>query len=367
MEDTFYQKFKHVGFAFIKPGFEDVHDPLVNDFEEHGLSLVYEKHLVLPEPAFEYIYRDALDKHFYEDMKHYLGNHAVTAMLLSHDTENAQSLLHDLKSGGNGRPNLRDKYRQKNKPWITDDEINLWNNGIHPDQYGTTVALTQENVFHAADDTKDALLTLKTIKEKEGHFITPGDIKEYQLGWLASLVDLEEIMDSIRKQIKSRSWKSADHINEEDRELPINQVYVWIISSDGKIAVVSKDGKKWQLPGGKPIAGETPIETASREVFEETGVSINPEETPYKFFGYYDIVESDKYGQNDRYLQVRYSVCLHEPSDLIALDPSNEDEEQMEAEQIQFADFVSPSELVRRIPWARESLEMQQAYLSIRS
>ena len=213
-----------IGFAFVKPGFEEIHDALVADFSEHGLEVAHEKQLILPEPAFEFIYRDSVDKHFYADMKHYLSTHAVIAMMITHPKENAQSLLLDLKHGYNGRPNLRDKYRPKDRRWVTKEEIVLWNQGVHPDQYKTTVTLTQANAFHTADDTMDALLTLHAIKENVGHFITPGDVKTNKLGWLATVVDLGEIMDSIRRQLKSRTWKSGAAVEQEDQHLPVNQV-----------------------------------------------------------------------------------------------------------------------------------------------
>jgi len=73
-----------------------------------------------------------------------------------------------------------------------------------------------------------------------------------------------------------RSWKSADKIEPIDSELPVRQVYVWVSTQDECIAIVSKDGEKWQLPGGKPEPGETLKETAVREVYEETGINLAP-------------------------------------------------------------------------------------------
>ncbi len=78
-------------------------------------------------------------------------------------------------------------------------------------------------------------------------------------------------MDTIRKTIKARTWKDGKEIRPEDQILPVNQVYAWLFTRDNKIAIVSKDGRKWQLPGGKPNKHETYLQTIVREVEEETG------------------------------------------------------------------------------------------------
>jgi len=45
-----------------------------------------------------------------------------------------------------------------------------------------------------------------------------------------------------------------------------------IIFFDGKnVLLLKKHGGRWVFPGGKPIQGETPLETAKRETKEEVG------------------------------------------------------------------------------------------------
>jgi 8-oxo-dGTP pyrophosphatase MutT (NUDIX family) len=58
------------------------------------------------------------------------------------------------------------------------------------------------------------------------------------------------------------------------------------IYKDGKdhyIPIVKNQGGHFGLPKGTPEDGEKPVETAKRELFEETGVMVNAVE-PDKFF-----------------------------------------------------------------------------------
>lgn len=54
-----------------------------------------------------------------------------------------------------------------------------------------------------------------------------------------------------------------------------------------------KDSRKWAVPGGGMEEGELPLETAVREVFEETGIELDSQKV--KFFKDYqwDIWELD--------------------------------------------------------------------------
>ena len=207
-------------------------------------------------------------------------------------------------------------------------------------------------------------MSLCAIKENAGHFLTPGDIKYNRLGWLAQAINLGDIMDTIRKTIKARTWKDGKEIHPEDQTLPVNQVYAWLFTHDNKIAIVSKDGRKWQLPGGKPNKHETYLQTIVREVAEETGINTDSVSSQYKFFGYYDILETDNLKNDDEYLQLRVSLKLNKNADEYILHQQNEDKKQIQEEQIRYAKFVTVDELTQHIPWASESAELKAAIQS---
>ena len=51
------------------------------------------------------------------------------------------------------------------------------------------------------------------------------------------------------------------------------------VRADGRVLTVRKRGtRRYMLPGGKPEAGERAIETAVREVREELGIHVRPDE-----------------------------------------------------------------------------------------
>jgi len=46
-----------------------------------------------------------------------------------------------------------------------------------------------------------------------------------------------------------------------------------VVNSDGKVLVVDQRGTSWSLPKGHIDDGETPLQTAKREIYEESGIS----------------------------------------------------------------------------------------------
>ena len=171
-------------------------------------------------------------------------------------------------------------------------------------------------------------------------------------------------MGTIRKTIKSTHLEDGKEIHPEDQILPVNQVYAWLFTHDNKITIVSKDGRKWQLPGGKPNKHETYLQTIVREVAEETGINTENVSSQYKFFGYYDILETDNLKNDDKYLQLRVSLKLNKNADEYILHQQNEDKKQIQEEQIRYAKFVTVDELTQHIPWASESAELKAAIQS---
>ena len=63
-------------------------------------------------------------------------------------------------------------------------------------------------------------------------------------------------------------------------------VEVWVKTSDGLILITQrqkdkKDGLLWETTCGSAIDGESSVEAAKRELFEETGIKVNESELEY--------------------------------------------------------------------------------------
>ena len=112
--------------------------------------------------------------------------------------------------------------------------------------------------------------------------------------------------------------------------LTVSQIYCWIYSLDKKIALVSKDNKNWQFPGGKPKENESEIDTLGRELKEEISLSLKNEGVVPKMFGYYIVSEfNDNNELIRKYLQLRYFVKLKSNSNDVVIKP-NENVDEIE-------------------------------------
>lgn len=155
-----------------------------------------------------------------------------------------------------------------------------------------------------------------------------------------------------------RSWYPSFHIQPKHQSLPVTQIYIWLNSQDGKIAIVSKDGDQWQFPGGKPAIGEDYITTIVREVSEETSLVLNTNISA-KLFGYYVVEESDSNDQIVRtFLQLRFVIKLDQKSSSLQIHPHEKDTE-AETEKIIFAKWVTIVQAKRMIPWLSKSPELE--------
>ena len=151
------------------------------------------------------------------------------------------------------------------------------------------------------------------------------------------------------------SWIQSPEIRPQDTDKACKQVYVWILTRDKYAVIVSKDGKQWQLPGGKPEQGETLTETAVREVREETSLDISTLADSLRFVGYQTV--KDRESDEPPYLQVRYLLDLDVEAPDLQMGVQGEDIEQAEKDIIRYVGAVSLDEIVQRIPWLGDASE----------
>ena len=154
------------------------------------------------------------------------------------------------------------------------------------------------------------------------------------------------------------TWYDGEKIANDHIAYPCRQVYVWLVTADGCIIIVSRDGKNWQLPGGKPEQGETLTGTAIREIYEETSLDISSTSERLRFFGYRTVCEID---QDERevaiFTQVRFILRLTENASELNLSAEAEDTTQAEKNCIHFVKTVPILELTQHIPWLKDSPE----------
>ncbi len=157
---------------------------------------------------------------------------------------------------------------------------------------------------------------------------------------------VDRVYDKIHHIFIRRNWKNLSAISSD---LPVHQVYVWLLDHMNRVVIVSKDGKKWQMPWGKPDAGENVFETWMRETQEETWINISNYMNQLKLFGYYEIKEwrlsKDWAYEIQNYIQAR--ICLK----LENIDISERVNVWIQWEDIKYVKKVSLSELGQYIPW----------------
>lgn len=150
------------------------------------------------------------------------------------------------------------------------------------------------------------------------------------------------------------NWRGGSAIFAADSGLAVRQVYSWCITLDKKFVIVSTDGQTWQLPGGKPTAGESMINTAIRELHEETGLKdYSP--SSFKFFGYYRVTAGD-----EKFLQVRMLLYLDQFARELRFSSDQEDKAQDLKHQIIAAKTVDSAEAEELIPWLPMSGEYKE-------
>ncbi len=151
-----------------------------------------------------------------------------------------------------------------------------------------------------------------------------------------------------------RQWRTTNSQPTTSRDLPIRQVYAWLLTSDNHIVIVSKDGENWQLPGGKPADEEDAQQALSREVFEETGLCIGV--GIVNFFGEY-IIENSSTSPCLRYRQVRSWVDLGVGSSSLSMTVKQESTAQDPDDVIRHVKTIPVNEIGGAIPWILESDE----------
>lgn len=151
-------------------------------------------------------------------------------------------------------------------------------------------------------------------------------------------------------------WFGVNSIKDSHRDLPINQVYSWCITTDEKIIIVSKDGSAWQLPGGKPQPQETLEQTAIREIKEEAGINLKASMNKFVFIGYYHVTDPNNESMPD-FLQIRMLLHLEDSSNELELSTVFEDHSQSKEDTIKFVKAAKVSECLELIPWLSKSGE----------
>lgn len=147
------------------------------------------------------------------------------------------------------------------------------------------------------------------------------------------------IMKTVRK------WYENVQISPEHSSLEIRQIYVWVVSKDNMVAIVTKSNGDSQFPGGHPEKEESHLETAQREVIEEAGLDITSYISHLKFIGYYLIEEND-----ENYLQLRYVLHLPMKSEVYPLSMNERSDEER---PVVSAKWVELKKLSEYIPWVK--------------
>ena len=146
----------------------------------------------------------------------------------------------------------------------------------------------------------------------------------------------------------------------EHMNLFIAQSSCWIVTTDKKILLVSKDGEHWTVPAGHTEkSDENYFVTAIREVKEETGVDISSFKKDMKVLGYYVITAYDVISNKlvNKDIQIRLFLELACDSKDLIFQPQ---ERETQVDKIQYASAFTLSEAISRVSWLNGSGDLEE-------
>lgn len=151
-----------------------------------------------------------------------------------------------------------------------------------------------------------------------------------------------------------RTWFTSAAILSQHESLKIRQIYLWLITKDRKIPIVAGQSGNFQLPGGKPEIGETPLQTIKREMFEETGIQTSQFQEEPSLYGYYLIENDPNFTETKEYLQIRYYLFVNANSEELKISVNERSGTENNMEIVKFENVY---ELQNSIPWIKGSDE----------
>ena len=129
------------------------------------------------------------------------------------------------------------------------------------------------------------------------------------------------LQDHIRKFIESDQFKeevredfqvlleSGKYIREEDAKKHFSVYFLPYNPKTKQVFIVHhKKSGLWLSPGGHIDSGESPLDTLKREVREELGVDINPDESTEPFFLSTVEIDNQNVPQCRKHYDIWYSV-----------------------------------------------------------
>lgn len=156
--------------------------------------------------------------------------------------------------------------------------------------------------------------------------------------------------------VYTRNWYPDPQVRDEHKSLSIRQVTCFVLSKDDKLLLVSKDGDSWSVTAGHYEEEKDPtyLDTAVREVYEESGLDISSFREGVKWLGYYVIEDIDAGSKEvlDTYLQIRTYLILDKDSEEIDLKP-------IEGDLVKYAKFSDTKESIELIRWLEKSPEWE--------
>lgn len=156
--------------------------------------------------------------------------------------------------------------------------------------------------------------------------------------------------------VYTRKWYPDLEIKDEHNNLPVRQVTCFVSTKDEKLLLVSKDGDSWSVTAGHYEKEKDPtyIDTAVREVYEESGLDISGLTDKIRKLGYYVIedVEEESNKVIDTYLQIRMFLSLDKNAQEVSLEP-------IEGDLVKYAQFFSLEESIKLIKWLKDSPEWE--------